>query len=50
MYVLSSLGFAPIKVCMLESFFIAIVNWLNPEKSLREQGVDETQVLVLRLV
>jgi talin len=23
-------------------------NWLNPEKSLREQGVDETQVLVLR--
>ena len=26
----------------------AVVNWLNQEKSLREQGVDETQVLVLR--
>ena len=24
------------------------LNWLNPEKSLREQGIDETQVLVLR--
>lgn len=28
---------------------MATVNWLNPDKSLREQGVtDETQVLTLR--
>ena len=27
---------------------IAAVNWLNKDKSLREQGIDETQVLTLR--
>ena len=27
---------------------IAPVNWLNKDKSLREQGIDETQVLTLR--
>ena len=35
-------------ILTLQSPSSAAVNWLNQEKSLREQGVDETQVLVLR--
>jgi len=29
-------------------FSLKIAIWLNPEKSLREQGVDENEVLVLK--
>ena len=29
-------------------FFFLLVNWVNRDKSLREQGIDETQVLILR--
>lgn len=28
--------------------FSDIVNWVNRDKSLREQGIDETEVLILR--
>lgn len=29
-------------------YLVPLVNWVNRDKSLREQGIDETQVLILR--
>ena len=33
---------------MLSRVYITAVNWLNPDKSLREQGITETAILTLR--
>lgn len=34
--------------CILKLYFIFTVNWVDPSKTLREQGVDETETVLLR--